>query len=118
MADSGRKDFSQKISEKITPQSEKSMYDKTKESVTDTADKIANELTPDNQKSFSQSVGDSVQKGHDDAVADADVNAKTWGDSAHDYMESSKKAVADAAEYVTGAVTGAKEGAESYIKKH
>lgn len=117
MADAGRKDFSQKIDEKITPDSNKSLYERTKETVTDTADKVANDLTPENQKSFSQSVGDSVQRGHDDAKAEVG-EGKTWGDAAHDAFESGKKAVADAAEYVSGAVTGAKEGANEYTKKN
>lgn len=111
MADAGRKDFSQKISEAVKPDSEKSLYEKTKESVTDTADKISSEVTPDNQKSFGQSVADHAQKGHDDAK-------KTWGETANEYLEEGKKAVAEAAEYVSGAVTGAKEGAEDYTKKN
>ena len=114
MADSGRKDFTQKMDEKITPQNDKSLYQKTKESVTDTADKVASNVTPDNQKSFSQTLGDSVQKGHDDAASEG----KTWGESAHEYVESGKKAVANAAEYVSGTVTGAKEGAEDFTKKN
>ena len=43
---SRRKDFTDKVGESVTPQSEKSMLDKTKESVTDTADKTANAVQP------------------------------------------------------------------------
>lgn len=41
MSDTGRKDISSKVSEGVTPDSQKSTVDKTKESVTDTTDKIA-----------------------------------------------------------------------------
>lgn len=110
MADAGRKDFSTKITEKLTPDSQKTVYDKAKENLTDSYDKAAAALAPEESKSFSQQVGDSVQKGHDDAQ-------KSWGESAHDALENSKKAVSDAAEYVSRVVTGAKEGAESQDKK-
>ncbi|KAG0674932.1 hypothetical protein C6P40_005106 [Pichia californica] len=117
MADAGRKDFSTKLSEAVTPESQKSTYDKVKEGATDAYDKAASAVTPDNQKSFGQTVSDHVQKGHDDAKASVEADAKTWSESANDVLESGKKAVSEAAEYVTGVVTGAKEGAEHEAKK-
>lgn len=110
MADAGRKDFSTKLSEAVTPDSEKSNYQKVKESVTDTLDKGASKLTPEEDKSLGQSVGDSIQKGHDDAK-------KSWSESANDMINDGKQAVADAAEYVSSAVTGAKHGAEDATRK-
>jgi polyhydroxyalkanoate synthesis regulator phasin len=107
MADAGRKDFSTKINESVTPESQKSTYDKAKEVVTDTYDKAAGKVAPEESKSFSQRLGDSVQRGHDDAKA----NTKTWGESANEALEHGKQAVSDAAEYVSGVVTGGKEGA-------
>lgn len=110
MADAGRKDFSTKLGEKVTPDSQKTTYDKAKEGLTDAYDKAASAVTPEDGKSFSQQVGDSVQQGHDDAQ-------KSWGESAQEVLENSKKAVSDAAEYVSSVVTGATEGAESEAKK-
>lgn len=117
MADAGRKDFSTKLSETITPESSKSTFEKVKESATDTYDKAAAAVTPDNQKSFGQTVSDHAQKGHDDAKAEFDNAGKTWSESANEVLENGKKAVSDAAEYVSGVVTGAKEGAETGAKK-
>lgn len=117
MSDAGRKDFSSKLSEAVTPDSQKTNYDKVKESVTDAYDKAAANITPDNQKTFGQSVSDSIQKGHDDAKAKVEAEEKTWSASANDMLEQGKKAVNDAAEYVSGVVTGAKEGAEQGANK-
>lgn len=106
MSDAHRKDFSSKVKEAITPQSQKSTYDKAKESVTDTYDKAASYVTPDSEKSFSQRLGDSVQKGHDEAAANADADAKTWSEATGDALDSSKQAIFDAAEYLSSVVTG------------
>lgn len=119
MADAGRKDFSTKLSEAVTPESSKSTFEKVKEGATDTYDKAAAAVTPDNQKSFGQTISDHAQKGHDDAKAEFNnVNdGKTWSESANEVLENGKKAVSNAAEYVSGVVTGAKEGAETGAKK-
>ena len=45
MSDAGRKDFSDKIQEGITPDSSKSTQQKLKETVTDTTDKAARYVT-------------------------------------------------------------------------
>jgi hypothetical protein len=105
MTDAGRKDFSTKIQESVTPDSQKTTFDKAKETVTDGLDKTASALTPEQDKSFTQNVGDHVQKGHDNAQ-------KTWTESAAEVLENGKKAVADAAEYVSETITGATEGAK------
>ncbi|ODQ45309.1 hypothetical protein PICMEDRAFT_36444 [Pichia membranifaciens NRRL Y-2026] len=117
MADAGRKDFSSKLSEAVTPDSQKSTYDKAKETATDYLDKAAAKVTPDDQKTFGQSVSDHVQQGHDDAKSKLDADSKTWGDSANELLESGKKTVNEAAEYVSGAVTGAKEGADKGVSE-
>ena len=113
MADAGRKDFSDKLSEKVTPDSQKTYYDQAKEAVTDAYDKAASALTPEDNKSLGQRLGDSVQRGHDDVKGDA-KSAANSGESAFDHL---KQATADAVERVSAAVTGAKEGAENNAKK-
>lgn len=117
MADAGRKDFSTKISEAVTPESSKSTFQKAKESVTDTVDSAASNLTPANQKSFGQTAADKIHSDYDKAKADIDDKAKTWSESASDAIEHGKQAVNEAVEYVSGVVTGAKEGAEDASKK-
>ncbi|KAI9822148.1 MAG: hypothetical protein M1832_003151 [Thelocarpon impressellum] len=65
MSDLGRKDFSTKAKEEITPDSSKSTLQKTKESITDTADRAARGGQPDSSKSTGQSVFDKSQRTSD-----------------------------------------------------
>ncbi len=80
MADTGRKDFTEQASnprllelmketdkfyeqarDAITPDSQKSTLDKTKDTVTNKADDIARGVQPEGQKSTTQKVGDSTK---------------------------------------------------------
>ena len=70
MSDAGRKDFSTKAKEGITPDSSKSTIDKAKESVTDTMDRVAGEKQPDSQKSTSQSAFDKGKREKDGTFLD------------------------------------------------
>lgn len=112
MSDAGRKNFTDKVSESVKPESEKSYLEQAKETVTDGVDKFAAKATPDEQKSFGQSVGDNVQQGHDDAKAAASEDKATLAETAEQYIGVAKEKVADAAQYISGVVTGALEGAE------
>jgi Heat shock protein 9/12 len=58
MSDPGRKDFSTKAKETVTPDSSKSTLDKTKENVTDLTDKGASEFQSDSSKGASQQAFD------------------------------------------------------------
>ena len=62
MADPGRKDFSAQIAEKVTPQEEKTLGEKVKETVTGLGDKVAAVVTPDQKKSVPQQVADKVRQ--------------------------------------------------------
>lgn len=117
MSDLNRKSFTDKASETITPESQKSYLQQGKEAVTDGVDKVQGKLQPEGSKSGTQSLGDAVQSGHDDAKANVDHNGKTMSETAGEYVESAKKTLNDAAEYVSGALTGAKEGAAEGTKK-
>ncbi|KAI9857939.1 MAG: hypothetical protein M1824_004546 [Vezdaea acicularis] len=64
MSDVGRKDFSTKAKESITPDSSKSTYEKVKETATDTTDRVAREA-PDESKSGQQSAFDHVERSKD-----------------------------------------------------
>jgi len=61
MSDSNRKDFSTQISEKVTPDHQKTTGEKIKESVTGVTDRVKAALTPESQKSIPQQVGDKVR---------------------------------------------------------
>ncbi|KAK3637382.1 hypothetical protein LTR56_013732 [Elasticomyces elasticus] len=58
MSDLGRKDFSTKASEKMTPDSSKSTVDKVTESITNTGDSVSRNTVPGEQKSTSQKAAD------------------------------------------------------------
>ncbi|KAL4811127.1 heat shock protein 9/12-domain-containing protein [Aspergillus unguis] len=68
MSDTGRKDFSTKAQEKLTPDSTKSTQDKIKETVTDTGDRVARGTQPDDQKSTGQQIFDKGQRAKDNNV--------------------------------------------------
>jgi ElaB/YqjD/DUF883 family membrane-anchored ribosome-binding protein len=113
MSDFGRKDFTDKVSEKVTPDSQKSTFEKAKEDVTGALDKGASSITPDSQKSFGQSVADHAQSGHDDAKSDVKQNQETLSETAASYVEAAKDQVLNAAEYVSNAVSGGNAGSEA-----
>jgi hypothetical protein len=70
MSDTGRKDWSTKAKEGITPDSSKSTLDKAKESVTDTMDRAAGETQSDSSKSASQSAFDKGKREKDGTFLD------------------------------------------------
>lgn len=87
----GRKDFSDKLSEKVTPDSQKSTLQKGKESVTDAVDHAASNLTPSSEKSTTQKAADQA---HTDKKA-----AENQGNS---LLDSAKDMVNQASDYITG----------------
>ncbi|KAJ5884250.1 chaperone/heat shock protein Hsp12 [Penicillium tannophilum] len=66
MSDTGRKDFSTKAKEEMTPDSTKSTTDKVKETVTDTGDRATRGLQSDDSKGGTQEAFDKTQRAHDD----------------------------------------------------
>jgi Heat shock protein 9/12 len=70
MSDLGRKDFSTKAKEEVTPDSSKSTLDRTKESVTDTTDRVMGEVQPDSHKSTTQSTFDKGKRETDGTFLD------------------------------------------------
>ncbi|KAJ5454603.1 chaperone/heat shock protein Hsp12 [Penicillium daleae] len=65
MSDAGRKDFSTKAKEEITPDSTKSTQQKVKEGFTDTTDRVARGFQTDDSKSAPQGAFDKTQRAHD-----------------------------------------------------
>merc|ERR1712110_400967 len=61
MSQAGRKDFTDKLSEGVTPDSQKSTGEKLSEKATDAYDKVANAVEPESQKSTTQKVGDKFE---------------------------------------------------------
>jgi hypothetical protein len=65
MSDYGRKDFSTKAKEELTPDTAKSTQDKVKETVTDTTDRFTRGAQSDKDKSAPQEAWDKTQRAHD-----------------------------------------------------
>ncbi|EAW07108.1 heat shock 9/12 family protein [Aspergillus clavatus NRRL 1] len=87
MSDTGRKDFTTKAQEKMTPNSQKSTMDKMKETVTDASDRMGSGMQSDNQKSYTQQAFDSMrgqtdraQGGSGETIAQKAKNAMGLGD--------------------------------------
>ncbi|CCX30901.1 heat shock protein 9/12-domain-containing protein [Pyronema domesticum] len=74
MSDSLRKPFSDRVSEKMTPDSSKSTIDKAKESITTTADRAVGEMQPDSSKSSTQEGFDKSRR-EKDTIVDKVKNA-------------------------------------------
>ncbi|OOG00436.1 hypothetical protein ASPCADRAFT_202295 [Aspergillus carbonarius ITEM 5010] len=89
MSDTGRKDFTTKAKEEMTPDSTKSTQDKVKESFTDTTDRVARGFQTDDSKSAPQETFDKTQRSHDNAshggasgsIGDKIKNAVGLGDN-------------------------------------
>ncbi|OBA21887.1 hypothetical protein METBIDRAFT_39016 [Metschnikowia bicuspidata var. bicuspidata NRRL YB-4993] len=112
MSDTGRKSFTDKAQEAMKPESEKSYLEKAKEGVTNAVDGFAAKNVPDSEKSFGQTVADNAKQGKDDAKDSVDQQGATIGETAQEYVAVAKEQVANAANYVSGVVTGATEGAK------
>lgn len=119
MSDAGRKPISDKVSESLTPDSQKTTFEKVKQTVTGEVDKAAAAAQPEQDKSFVQSVSDSIQKGHDEGKSAASNTGteKPFAETVSEYVEAGKEHIAEAAAYLSGlgsgAVEGAKKGAEA-----
>lgn len=61
MSDPSRKDFSTQVSEKLTPETQKSTGEKIKEKLTDMTDDVKRVFTPNSEKSLTQQAADSVK---------------------------------------------------------
>ncbi|KAI9885268.1 MAG: hypothetical protein M1823_002937 [Watsoniomyces obsoletus] len=68
MSDFGRKDFSTKAKEELTPDATKSTQQKVKEAVTNKTDLLARGVQPDSNKSAGQEVFDKTQRASDREV--------------------------------------------------
>lgn len=60
MSDQGRKNFSDKFSESVKPDSQKSAWDKVGEAASDQYDKAASHLQPEEEKGVFQKISDSL----------------------------------------------------------
>ncbi|KAJ5206128.1 Heat shock protein 9/12 [Penicillium cf. griseofulvum] len=65
MSGIGRKDFTTKAKEELTPDSTKSTQDKVKETVTDTTDRASRALQADDSKGVRQEAFDKTQRASD-----------------------------------------------------
>ncbi|KAK9316818.1 heat shock protein 9/12-domain-containing protein [Lipomyces starkeyi] len=106
MTDAGRKPVSDKVSDTMTPDSQKSYAEQVKEQVTGVYDKVARDLQPEESKSTFQSAADTVTGKSSDAKDTADTHHQSFVESAKQYASSAQKSAADtlhsAGEYLSG----------------
>ncbi|CDO55792.1 hypothetical protein DV113_000283 [Geotrichum candidum] len=96
MSDDLRKDFSDKVAEKIKPDSQKTTGEKLTENITNTLDNAAGKLQPDENKGNLQRAADETH--------DAKVETSSYLDSVKQegakILESAQHLVSQAAEYI------------------
>lgn len=61
MSDTGRKDLSTQLTEKVTPQEHKTPGEKFKETVTGAMDRVKSAVTPNAEKSVTQQTADKLR---------------------------------------------------------
>ena len=98
MSDFGRKGLGEQAQEKITPDSQKSTFDKAGESVSGLGDKVASSVQPEGQKSTTQKLGDSTRSGGDQAQN----QGKGILDQASQGLSNAGQAVTDTFNQATG----------------
>lgn len=89
MSDNFRKDFSDKAAEAIKPESNKGVFEKAGESITNAADSIAGSLQPNSEKGVFQRGADAAKDGKDTASKEGESlidSAKNLINSASDYL--------------------------------
>lgn len=89
MSDNFRKDFSDKAAESVKPDSNKGVFEKAGESITNAADSVAGSVQPDSNKGFFQSGADSASNAKDSASKEGESfidSAKNLVNSANDYL--------------------------------
>lgn len=64
MSDAGRKNFSDKVKETFTPESQKSNMDKLSEGATDKMDQAGSHLQPEEEKGMFQKISDTITGHH------------------------------------------------------
>lgn len=86
MSDFGRKDFTDKASEAIKPDSQKSGLEKAKETATDKLDQLGGSAQPLSEKSYAQQATDAI----------GGNNSGSISQTAGEYVELAKKYVSEA----------------------
>ncbi|RPB14777.1 putative chaperone/heat shock protein Hsp12 [Morchella conica CCBAS932] len=74
MSDLGRKDFSTKAKEELTPDHSKSAAQRVKEGITDTTDRAAAGVNPDSNKSTTQEAFDKTRREKDHQTNDGPID--------------------------------------------
>ncbi|KAK9323592.1 heat shock protein 9/12-domain-containing protein [Lipomyces orientalis] len=106
MTDAGRKNVSDKVSDTVTPDSQKSYAEQMKEQVTGAYDKAARGLQPEESKSTSQSRIDTVIGKASEARDTTKGYEQSFVDTAKQYATSAQKSATEAlhsaSEYLSG----------------
>lgn len=116
MSDAGRKSFTDKASESMKPDSQKSYMEKGKEYLTDTYDRAAGATQPESDKGLGQSVADSSRTGKD--KANVETNTESMTETMGEYYDSAKNKVNEAVEFVSNKMHGGSGAATEHDLKN
>lgn len=88
-----RKDLGDKVSDSVTPDSQKSTLDQAKDTATGAYDKAAGAVQPEDQKSTTQKATDTFSSGKDDAQGSGDSYLKSAQDSVSSGINSASESL-------------------------
>ncbi|KAI9788864.1 MAG: hypothetical protein M1816_006528 [Peltula sp. TS41687] len=102
MSDLGRKDVTDQVKDKVTPDSSKSTTEKLSDNVSGATDKVTGALQPESEKSTTQKLSDST-RGSADSAQNKGGSAV---DSVKDTVSNLAQGASDKAQQAANAVTG------------
>ncbi|THV45981.1 hypothetical protein BGAL_0430g00060 [Botrytis galanthina] len=102
MSDSLRKGVGEQVSEKVTPDSQKSTTTKIGENISGGADKVAGAVQPSDSKSTTQELSDKTRSGADDAQSEGKGILGSVTDTAGDAANTVSDTLSNTASSLTG----------------
>ncbi|KAI5816638.1 heat shock protein 9/12-domain-containing protein [Pyronema omphalodes] len=93
MSDTGRKDFTSQMGDKLKPESQKSTTESIGDTMSSTYDRAAAAVVPDSQKSTTQKMGDSMRGSSDHAEDNGKGMVQSVADSISNAAQSAKEAI-------------------------
>ncbi|CAR28426.1 ZYRO0F03696p [Zygosaccharomyces rouxii] len=110
MSDPTRKGFTEKVSENVKPQEQKSYLEQGKEYLTDSADKVQSKIHPEQDKSATQKVGDTLEGKSGGKQESWSETAQRYGEHAKEYAEQAREKINDTINSHTGGSSGGTHG--------
>jgi len=117
MSDTGRKPLTDQAQEKLTPDSQKSTFDKTKEGVTNTADDVAGMAQPGDSKSTSQKLSDETSAKTGSAQETLSGASKSVQDTASNIAKSAQDTASSLGQKADSNTGAAQQSGKTYLEQ-